>query len=344
MHALSPAFAGFRTLTNLFPGLPPQALCWRPLRGLKRPRANPAPAGTPLWFRHRGIAFLLLTTLLASPATIAQQKRPENATTTADARPLLTRTTTRHEHARLGYGGTVTLVGAPEGSVTIEAWSKSEVDLTADIEIKAPTEEDLNRLSALDSFLFDEDTNHVRIITTGTHDKNFMKRTGKNFPKRLFNLPWKIDYHIRVPQMVDVEINAGRGAIVVNGVEGAISLRALESDAALSPAGGLVTGTIGAGKVNVRLPERNWRGAGVDLQVAEGALTVEVPANFNGEINADVLRTGRVENNLPALLLPRERTVATPQSLKARAGGGGPSLSFTVGDGVLRLVPAAPAQ
>ncbi|HKZ02592.1 MAG TPA: hypothetical protein VJ180_10150, partial [Pyrinomonadaceae bacterium] len=33
---------------------------------------------------------------------------------------LLTRTTTRREGRRFGYGGTVTVVGAPTGSITVE--------------------------------------------------------------------------------------------------------------------------------------------------------------------------------------------------------------------------------
>ena len=32
-----------------------------------------------------------------------------------------------------------------------------------------------------------------------------MKRMVKNFPKALMGLPWKIDYHIKVPGMTDLD-------------------------------------------------------------------------------------------------------------------------------------------
>src|SRR3982751_4524323 len=75
--------------------------------------------------------------LLISPAAVlAQQKRDASATPMTTT-PALTRTTTRHEVRRFGYGSTLTILGAPAGSVTIEAWPRSEIDITADIELHA---------------------------------------------------------------------------------------------------------------------------------------------------------------------------------------------------------------
>ncbi|HEY6189130.1 MAG TPA: hypothetical protein VIW80_15855 [Pyrinomonadaceae bacterium] len=279
--------------------------------------------------------------LLAISVVGAQQKNKKDATTPAAAAvaPKLKRTTTRHEVRRFGYGSALTILGAPAGSITIEAWPRNEVDITADIELRADTEEDLARLAEVNGFLLDEDANHLRILTTGTHDKATMKRAAKGFPKKLLGLPWKIDYRIRVPAITDIEIDAGRGPITLNGVEGAIRLTALEGDVALNLAGGLLTATVGAGKVNITLAARNWRGAGADIRLAKGDLTLELPAGYSGDINADILRTGRIENEY-STLEPCERTTFTPRSIKGRAGAGGPQLSFTVGDGTFRIKKA----
>lgn len=285
---------------------------------------------------------LLATVLIIYPlAVCAQQKNKRDAAaTTADAAasatPALTRTTTRHEVRRFGHGGSLTILGAPTGSITIEAWPRSEIDITADIELRAETEEDLARLSQVNSFLLDEDVNHLRILTTGTHDKKFMRRVAKDFPKKLLGLPWKIDYHLRVPASVDLEIDVGRGAFNLIGVEGAIRFTAVESDAKLTLTGGTVTATVGRGSINVNLAARNWRGRGADIRLATGDLTVELPASFSADIDASILRSGQIENSYAALA-PRERTTSTPRSIKARAGVGGPTLTFTVGDGTLRI-------
>jgi hypothetical protein len=291
--------------------------------------------------------FLLLHALIPviSPLTVcAQQQTKREATATpAPTAPTLKRTTTRHESRRFSYGSTLTVLGAPSGSVTIEAWSRSEVDITADIELQADTEEDLARLSQVNSFILDEDVNHLRIVTTGTHDKKFMRRAAKDFPKKLLSLPWKIDYHLRVPASLDLEIDVGRGAFSLTGVEGAIRFTAVESDAKLTLTGGSLIATVGRGSINLNLAARSWRGRGADVRLATGDLTIELPAGFSADINADILRSGQIENTYTALE-PRERTTTTPRSIKARAGAGGPILGFTVGDGTLRIKPISSEQ
>ena len=291
------------------------------------------------WSRARLFSFLLLFAALALifPLTNvpAQQSARQNGPAPT-ATPALKRATSRHETRRFNYGSTLTLVGAPAGSITIESWPKSEVDITADLELYANTEEDLALLAAVNTFTIDDDFNHLRILTTGTHDKLYMKRVAKKVPKQLLNLPWKVDYHIRVPTNCDLEIDAGRGPISLSGVEGSISLKALEADATLTLTGGVVKATVGAGTVKVNVAARSWRGAGAQIELAQGDLSVELPAGFNAELSADVLRTGQIENAYTDLV-PEEHTALTPRSIRARAGAGGASLSFRVTDGTLRI-------
>jgi hypothetical protein len=249
---------------------------------------------------------------------------------------LLTRSSTRHETRRFGYGGTLTIYGAPEGSITVEAWPRNEVDVTAEIELKGGTEEELAAVAAVNNFVLDEDGSHLTLLTTGTHDRKFMKRAAKDFPKKLLTLPWKIDYRIRVPAQLDLEIYGGRGAVEVAGTDGALSLNAGESKASLTLGGGDVVSTIAGGSVRLRIPARSWRGRGASIRLGRGDLTVELPAAFNGDVDATVLRTGRVENDHPALL-PRSGITSNPRQLRARAGVGGATLAFEIGDGVLRI-------
>lgn len=260
-----------------------------------------------------------------------------------DSSPLLTRTGTRTETRRLGYGGSVTIIGAPQGSITIEGWARNEVAITASIELKAATEEDLNRLATVNGFILDDDLNHVRVLTTGTHDKEFMRRAAKNFPKKLLGLPWKIDYRIRVPAVTDLEINAGRGPINLKDVEGAIRLSATESETSLTLAGGTVSVTVASGKVGLRIPVRSWRGGGADVRVASGDLSVEIPPGFNGDIDAEILHVGKIENAFSELQ-SRERPGVTERLIKGRAGAGGAFFKFTVANGTITIKKAIGQQ
>lgn len=283
------------------------------------------------------VCLLLLLTLSLSFQIVAvsQQKN----TPALNRPPQLVRTTTRHEQRRFAYGGTLTLSGAPAGSITIEGWSRSEVDISAEIQLRADTEADLDLLAAVNTFVLDEDMNHLRVLSTGTHDRAFMKTVAKKFPKTLLGLPWKIDYRIRVPLSLDLDINAGRGPISIAGVEGNIRVSAAESEANLRLSGGTLSATIVVGKLNLSIPTRSWRGNGAELRVAVGELTVELPPGFSGDINADILRAGRIEDNYG--LEPRQtRGVSGPNQLRVSAGAGGAFFQFTVGDGTIYIKKA----
>ena len=276
--------------------------------------------------------FFFVILLLVSPV-YSQQKAATDV-------QLLTRTSTRRETARFSYGGTVTLIAAPRGSVTVEGWSRNEVEVTANIELQAPTEADLDQLAKVNTFVFDEDLNHISVLTTGTHDRTFMKRSAKNFPKKLLNLPWKIDYRVRVPINTDLELNAGHGEVKLSGVEGALRITATESDTTLTLTGGTISTTVTAGSISFAIPSRSWRGSGADIRIASGTINVDLQPGFSGDIDADVLRTGKIINTYDGLT-SREKPGLTERIVRARAGSGGAYFKFTVGDGTVNIRRAA---
>ena len=282
----------------------------------------------------------LFTSLLAPP--LPQAATPQQDKTAASLPTnLLKRTTTRRENRRFSFGGTVTLIGAPRGGVTVEGWSRNEVELVADVELNAPTEADLDQLAAVNGFVFDEDLNHLSVLTTGTHDRAYMKKTAKNFPKKLLNMPWKIDFRLRVPVNTDLEVDAGHGTVRLLGIEGALRVSATESDTVLTLTGGLVTTTVASGSITLAIPARSWRGSGADLRIAAGTINIDLPPGFSGDIDAEVLRTGKIVNTYDALQ-SREKPGITERTVRARAGAGGPYFKFTVGDGVVNIRQAAP--
>lgn len=274
---------------------------------------------------------LFAASLLFTSAVVAQQKKAP----TLNPIPQLVRTTTRHELRRLPYGGTLTIIGPPDSSITIEGWQRSEVEINAEIQLRADTETDLDMLAAVNTFVIDEDVNHLRVMSTGTHDKAFMRSVAKRFPKTLLGLPWRIDYRIRVPFTIDLDINAGRGPISIGGVEGNIQLSAAASVANLKLTGGTLTATIATGTVKLEIPAKSWRGVGAVLRVAAGDISVEIPTGFSGEFDAAILRSGKIDASYEEL--GRASRGVDPRTLAARAGAGGAAFKLTVGDGVIAI-------
>jgi hypothetical protein len=281
---------------------------------------------------------LFAASLLFTSVVVAQQKKAPALNPT----PQLVRTTTRHELRRLPYGGTLTIIGPPDSSIIIEGWQRSEVEINAEIQLRADTETDLDMLAAVNTFVIDEDVNHLRVMSTGTHDKAFMRSVAKRFPKTLLGLPWRIDYRIRVPFTIDLDINAGRGPISIGGVDGNIQLSAAASVANLKLTGGTLTATIATGAVKLEIPAKSWRGVGAVLRVAAGDISVEIPTGFSGEFDAAILRSGKIDASYEEL--GRATRGVDPRTLAVRAGAGGAAFKLTVGDGVIVIRKAVKSE
>lgn len=252
------------------------------------------------------------------------------------SKPLMKSTSFKLEKIEFGAGGTISVVGAPTGSIQIEGWNKNEVEISAEIVVEATNENDLRKLAEVCGFIIDDSLSHLRITTVGTHDKKYLKKVSKKFPKRLRGAPYEVNYKIKVPVYSDLEISGGRGDFILSAVEGTMRITFLESNAKLNLIGGTVRATIGIGNVDVTVATRSWRGRSVEVKVASGKLNVWLPRNLNANLNARVLRTGKIANSYK-LLKPMRRTKFTDKGMTAKAGNGGADLSFTIGDGILTI-------
>jgi hypothetical protein len=267
---------------------------------------------------------LLFVTLACAALTVGQSG-------------TLKRVVTKTDKLDFGAGGTVAVIGAPKGSIRVEASQRNEIEITAEVTIQAANEDDLMTLEKITGFVLQEDMGRVAINSVGTNDKKYLKQVAKKFPKKLIGLPFSIDYVIKVPRYCDLQIDGGSGDITVAGVEGALRINSLEGNAKLGLIAGGVNATFGKGDVFVTMPDRSWRGNAIDIALAAGDMEVYMPVNLSAELDATILRTGKIENSLTNLT-PRIRTVKfTEQSITAKAGSGGVPMKFTVGDGTLRL-------
>jgi hypothetical protein len=250
-----------------------------------------------------------------------------------------TRIITKTDKFDFGAGGTISITGAPNGAIKITGSSLNEIEITAEIELGAPTERDLDLLEKLSGFITDEGSVRTAILSIGSHNKFGQKKLPKNFDKALLNASITVNYVVRVPRYSDLEIDGGIGNLTVSGVQGTIRANYLESDAKVELIGGEASINIGKGSADVTFGVRGWRGRSANIQIAHGDLTVRLPTSLSAEIDAAILRSGRIENLFPDLK-PRDRkALFTEKSVKARAGVGGSSLKFVVGDGDIRIEP-----
>jgi len=269
----------------------------------------------------------LLTVLLTIPAfsVFAQTKE------------LLKRTTYKMDKLDFASAGTLVVVGAPSGSISVEGWNKNEVEISAEIEIQAETESDIEQITAVTGFVLEESFERTAIISVGVHDKKYLKDVAKRFPEHLVGLPFRIDYIIKVPQFCDLQIAGGNGDLYMSGVEGKIKINYLKGNARLHLIGGGIVGTFGSGSVEVSVLTRSREGSIADIQLATGTMNVSLPPSMHAELNASILRTGKIENTYPDLKPRTKKNSVAGKLIAAKLGAGGRSMKFTVGDGTLNI-------
>jgi hypothetical protein len=250
---------------------------------------------------------------------------------------LLKRTTTKTDTIPLGAGSTVTILGAPIGNIKVDLIPGNDVKISAEIEVQAPNEADLAAAAVLTTFVEQESLGKVAIVSVGRDTRRKFSDAEKKLIKRLAGMSYRIDYTIGVPRYTNVEINAGEGDVSLVGNEGDHRINAVNSKVNVSIDGGSLAATVAKGELHINVPPFGRRGVNVDASVASGELSIAIPDNLSADIDASVLRTGKIVNEIPSLK-PRDRKVPFSDKLvQGRAGVGGPTIKLTVGDGSLLL-------
>ena len=257
----------------------------------------------------------------------------------AQTQPLIKRVTYKTDKFDFGVGGTLAVAGAPNGSIRVEGWDNSQIQIDAEIELNAPTEADLDMLAKVTGFVLEETLGKTGITSIGTHDAKYLKKAAKKFPKELIGLPFRIDYVIKVPRYCDLQIDGGKGDLYIGGIDGTMKINYLDSNAKLDLLGGGIFATFGGGTIDVSVPNRNWRGRFADIQLATGTMNISLPPSLNAEFDATILRSGAIDNSYTDLKPRTRKDTFSDKLIAAKSGAGGVPLKFTVGDGKLNIFP-----
>lgn len=247
------------------------------------------------------------------------------------------RTTYKTDRFDFGVGGTLSITGAPYGSITVEGWSNREIEISAEIEVEGATEADIAILSRVTGFVLQESMGRIGITSVGANDRKAMRKIDKKFPKHLIGKPFWINYVVKVPGYTDLDINGGIGDLTISGVEGVMKINYLDTNAKIDLVGGGITAVIGKGNVDITIPTRSWRGRFADVQVATGTLNLFLPNGLNSNFDASILRTGKIENSFDELKPRTRHDKFTETVIAAKSGTGTIPLKFTVGDGTMKI-------
>jgi hypothetical protein len=250
---------------------------------------------------------------------------------------VLKRTTVKTDSVPFGAGGVFSIMGAPVGDIRITATSSNTIEIKATIEVQAANETDLAGAAALTGFVVQETLGRVAVVSVGPDARRKFTSEEKKLIKRLKGMPYRIDYEIGVPKYCSLDVDAGQGELSISGPDGRHRVNGQDSDATVAVSG-LLALTLAKGKAKIEL--RGGRLSGIEASVVSGDISLIRAPGVSGDIDAGILRTGRVVVN-DTELKPRDarKFPFIEKLVMARAGSGGPGIKLTVGDGTISLLP-----
>ncbi|HXO22498.1 MAG TPA: DUF4097 family beta strand repeat-containing protein [Thermoanaerobaculia bacterium] len=244
----------------------------------------------------------------------------------------------------LPAGGALSLSNV-NGGVTVTAWDRNEVRVTAEKRVKAGTEDRARKLMAALKVEVAQNPGEVRIVTRYPHhDDGFWSWLSGDSGST------GVEYRLEVPRSVklsletvnggievrgtagDAHLETTNGQIVIAGIRGKINLETTNGSIKASGVAGSVAADTTNGGIDVHLTEVT-RGAVMKFSTTNGGITVRLPKDIQTSVHASTTNGG-VETDLPITV----RGKVNRRRLDGDINGGGGRLDLETTNGVIHLL------
>ncbi len=261
----------------------------------------------------------LVMLVLATSSGLAQAddaewlRRCEEREDRSDRRRLVSHCDVRVERLRPS-AGSIRVDPGTNGGVSIEGWSRNEVEVHARIEAKAESESEARRLAS-----------DVRVVLDGA-----IRAEG---PENERDAHWHVSFVVFVPANSDLDVSTHNGPLSVRSVSGRMQLQTHNGPLALRNVGGEVRAQAQNGPLSVVLSGTQWEGSGLDAETRNGPVSLSVPANYNARLETGTVN-GPFTSDLPLTVTLRGRL---SQPFTATLGRGGPPIRVVTTNGPVHI-------
>lgn len=262
------------------------------------------------------VAAVLGTALLLLPAGFAQEPAKKLACTESrDSRPRQC----EMREMTIGTTGRLEVDAAPNGGISVAAWSRAEVLVRAKVETWGEAKLGDVRVNATPG----------RVIAEGPKSMGW-RDSG-----------WSVSYEIFLPERTDLDLRSVNGGISVDGVRGELKARTTNGGMTLAAVGGKVNAQTTNGGVNLRLAGRGWEGESCEVTTTNGGVNVEIPENYAARLVASTTNGG-LKSEVPNAKVEKGRW--TGGTMELSAGGAGPVIKVTTTNGGVTVRHKGTAQ
>lgn len=202
---------------------------------------------------------------------------------------------------------------APNGGISVKAWSKPEILLRARVETWGATKAEAeSRLK------------EVKIATGAKVSADGPRSAGRS--------DYSVSYEVFVPSKIDLTLHSTNGGVSIAGVNGNIAATTTNGGLKLAGLSGKVSAHTTNGGVKVELGGSTWRGEGFDVSTTNGGVNISVPAGYSARFEA-ATTNGGFRSDLPV----KAEGKFTGKRVSATLGNGGPLVKVTTTNGGISL-------
>jgi DUF4097 and DUF4098 domain-containing protein YvlB len=136
-----------------------------------------------------------------------------------------------------------------------------------------------------------------------------------------------------VPRRNDLDLSATNGGITIIGVTGNVRFGTTNGGVKLQDLGGRVNGETRNGGLNVVLTGSRWDGDGLDVETSNGGVTLEIPSDYNAELETRTVNGG-LNIDFPITV---QGELTGRRGLTTTLGSGGPPVRVRTTNGGVRI-------
>jgi hypothetical protein len=211
--------------------------------------------------------------------------------------------------------GPLNVDAGQNGGISIEGWDRNEIRVRAVVHTSAPSEARAKELAG-----------QVQVQAGGGR----VYATGPENGRRE---QWSVSYRINVPHKNDLDLHANNGGITIAAVNGNMRFDTTNGGVKLQDIGGRVNGETRNGGLTVTLNGDRWDGEGLDVETSNGGVTLNLPDNYNAELETRTVNGG-LRIDFPITV---QGELTSRRGISTTLGSGGPPVRVRTTNGGVKI-------
>lgn len=211
-------------------------------------------------------------------------------------------------------GGTMTVDASPNGGISVEGSSRSDIFVQARVVATAATEDEARAIAS-----------RVQVVATAV-------RVDAEGPRNLGRREsWSVSYRLATPTRTPLSLRTTNGGITIDAIDSRVEMKTTNGGLKLTRIAGDVEGHTTNGGIDVDLEGTGWQGGGLDLQTTNGGVRLSIPPQYNAHLEAGTTN-GSVRIDFPVMV---QGTIG--KSFSADLGSGGATLRVRTSNGGVKI-------